>query len=140
MSLVQIARVSDERYAVQPSLSVCASECGAKCCRTPTMKLGLRTPEVKRLKAAAAALGVKVKVLHMRRDDRGDLWVLDLARQGTEDGACPLLDRETNTCRAWADRPDACRKFPHRPFRGCLVWPGVKDSPEVGGHVQEYLA
>jgi hypothetical protein len=40
------------------------------------------------------------------------------------DGACPFLDRDTNLCRIYDDRPEACRKFPHRPFVGCLLRPG----------------
>lgn len=119
-------------YAVPPSRRVCIDQCGARCCRTVTMKIGLRTLELRRLKDAAAEIGKKIRVLHAGRDGHGDLWMWDFTKQHEPDGACVFLDRDTNECRAYDARPDACRKFPHRPFRGCMIWPGSDQSPSVG--------
>ncbi len=36
---------------------------------------------------------------------------------------CLFLTPE-HRCAVYAERPDACRVFPQRPMRGCLIWPG----------------
>lgn len=118
-------------WKTPPTLKTCVDECGSKCCRTPTTRLYLRQKEMLVLKKRARELGVKFKVHHHSNDTQGNLWAFDFSFQGREDMACSFL-ADDGTCRVYEDRPRACRSFPHRPFKGCLVWPGTDESPKVG--------
>ena len=62
----------------------------------------------------AVELDVRVRVLHM-----AEMFVVDFANNG---GACPFLDQDTNLCRVYADRPDACRAFPTKFEERCVLF------------------
>lgn len=108
-------------------VKTCSIDCGARCCRTPSMRIRVRTQEMRALKTAGTVIGVDPKFHHLGQDYRGSLWQLQL-----EAGQCVFLDDDTNLCRAYDARPEACRSFPHRAFKGCLLSPGGDDDPEVG--------
>lgn len=110
-------------------------ECGSKCCRTPTMVIQVWTGEMRRMKAEAERLGIDpprfTNLGRRGRQEGDDVVPDDLWRMHpTEDGTCAFLD-EAGLCRAHEERPRSCRAFPHRPFRGCLLWPGEGDDPAV---------
>lgn len=92
-----------------PSLAVCAEECGAKCCKAPG-HVFLTTDEMRRLKAFNPA----VRVLNAERGR----WVMDF-----RSADCVFL--AGNRCTIYGERPAACQRFPMRPFADCLVWPAV---------------
>lgn len=92
-----------------PSLDLCATECGAKCCKAPGYML-VTDSEMRMMKDRAT---VKVQ-----RHDKNQ-WAVDFGFNG---GQCPLL-ADDNSCSIHEDRPDACRKFPSAPYESCLVWP-----------------
>lgn len=112
---------------------LCVTVCGAKCCRD-NGGIRVRPAEVSRVKQAAKRVGVKIRFIQSGMVSLVDgrkptpLFLLETA----PDRVCLLLDRETNECRIYEDRPDACRRFPSGPVRGCLVWPGGDGDPFVG--------
>lgn len=91
----------------EPSIQICAVECGAKCCTNPGIAV-LSDDEEQRLRAlkpdAPFALG---------SDGR---WALFLKPDG-----CAFLT-ENKTCSIYAQRPSACRAFPIKPTSYCLLW------------------
>lgn len=77
-------------------------EC-ANCCRTTS-------PIFKERDIVRIAKHLQMSVGHfsskyLERDEEGD-WVLQWA-------PCPFLELETNACTIYAERPQACRDFPH---------------------------
>lgn len=97
----------------RPSIQLCAVECGAKCCKAPGFFF-VTTPEMRRLK------GLNKKAKFMRHES---VWVFDHDFNG---GQCVFL--VDNMCSIYSDRPDACRKFPNKPYEDCLVWPKENDG------------
>lgn len=98
------------------SLEVCASECGAQCCRAPG-HFSLERVELVRLNHFAKELGLRFFVY---ADPEDPEWFhADHARNG---GACAFLDRDTNRCRIYEWRPEACRKYPTVPEPRCRLW------------------
>lgn len=83
----------------QPSIELCADQCGAKCCKGP-MEIRLSANE-------ARALGL---------DDMGRKVTMRL-RAGEK---CRYL--KNNLCSIYDHRPQACRQFPSRPYDFCAVW------------------
>ena len=90
----------------EPSLALCADECGAKCCQNRLVLLS--EAEARRLAALRPGLPVS-----RGTDGRWALLAIP---------ACPFLAPDRR-CAIYAGRPDACRAFPQRPSAGCLVWP-----------------
>lgn len=75
----------------------------ANCCRTTSPIFKERD-----IVRVARSIGLSVSAFtqrHLHRDAEGD-WVLRHA-------PCPFLDLESNRCSVYADRPDACREYPH---------------------------
>ena len=90
----------------EPSLALCAEECGARCCQNRLVLLS--EAEAQRLAALRSGLPVS-----RGTDGRWALLAIP---------ACSFLGRDRR-CAIYAERPDACRAFPQRPSAGCLVWP-----------------
>lgn len=123
------------------TIKLCADECGAKCCRNPSMRPEVTPDERRRLSLAGEVLGLDVtfKFSHNalvldpdtgQEVERKVIFKIDYL----DDGACPFLDRDTNLCRIHEARPNACANFPTRPLHGCLVYPaeglGIPNRPE----------
>jgi Fe-S-cluster containining protein len=102
----------NDNWVAEPSIALCATECGAKCCKNGF--LYLLDVEMRRLKS----LG-KVKVLRAAK-----YWVLDFKTNG---GQCPFLGGD-NACTIYDQRPFACQMFPKKPYEDCLVWPKVAED------------
>ena len=100
----------------QPSIAVCAVECGAQCCRAPG-HFSLQHHELIRLNHLAKEIGVLFKV-YQHPDDPA--WYE--ADHLTNGGACSFLDRDTNLCRIYEWRPDACRSYPQTRESRCRLW------------------
>jgi Fe-S-cluster containining protein len=98
----------------EPSEQVCIVECGSRCCQAPGMEMSLTGDGVRRLRLLATREGVDFEPVRVHT--KNDAWTLPL-------NPCVFLD-ERGYCRIYDDRPDACRVFPHKPFQGCLVYPG----------------
>lgn len=98
-----------QAWSRQPSIELCAQECGARCCRAPNW-VALNDHEMRRLRA----LKPEIKVLNIERG----AWALDFGDNG---GACPFL--ANNLCSIYDERPFDCRRFPVAPQDFCLVWP-----------------
>ena len=90
-----------------PSLSLCAEECGARCCKNRMVLLS--EEEARGLQALASTPSLIAK----GSDGR---WAM------LTTPACMFLTEE-NRCGIYSHRPAACRAFPQRPMAGCLVWP-----------------
>lgn len=105
-------RVTPVRLA---SIAICADECGAQCCRAPGHFKLTRT-ELVPLRQAANRLHVRFTVVATAAPDT---VVADHALNG---GTCAFLDRKTNLCRVYEDRPDACRRFPERYEPRCALY------------------
>ena len=98
-------------YAVEPSIEVCAKQCGGKCCRGPG-HVNVTNEERRRL----VALNWRVGLTIVKRDDN-DMYAMNFKP------ACVFLDQATNLCTIYEQRPAACARFPVRPTRDCIVWP-----------------
>ena len=106
------------------SVEVCANQCGARCCRAPG-SFSLDDDELARLAAHADRLGVRFTTFvdpHWPGHHRAD--------HGVNGGACSFLDRDTNLCRVYDDRPDACRQFPQTYEPECRLTTRV-DGPTL---------
>src|SRR2546425_410011 len=99
------------------------------------MGIHLKLEEMRRIKALG---GRRVRIRHLpARPGSTAPWLLHLSDHG---GVCPFLDGASNLCKIYADRPDACRRFPSAPVPGCLVW-NAPGRPQVGTAVtQESIA
>ena len=90
----------------EPSLALCAEECGARCCQNRLVLLS--DAEATRLTAHPARPPIT-------KGSDGRWAMLAIPH-------CRFLGT-ANACAIYATRPDACRAFPQRPSAGCLVWP-----------------
>ena len=113
---------------------VCSRQCGALCCRSPRAQPVITVPEMRRLRDIARERGLHVEIVDPDRwlisEETGRyerVWQLLRA----DDGACPFLDRDTNLCTIYADRPDVCRRFPWKPIQRCLLDPGGPTDPTL---------
>lgn len=100
----------------EASVEICAHECGAQCCRAPG-HFSLQRNELVRLNHFAHELGVVFKVYQHPDDEH---WFE--ADHATNDGVCPFLDPDTNLCRVYEHRPEACRTYPQKPEPRCKLW------------------
>ena len=99
------------------SVEICAAECGGQCCRAPG-RFTLQHHELVRLNEANKTVGAEFR--HIYQDPTDPNWyMVDFAENG---GACPFLDRETNLCRVYEDRPQACREYPLKREACCRLW------------------
>ena len=96
-------------WVVEPSIEVCANQCGAACCRAPGYLDVL--PDEEHLFAG-------VLIQHIEGHRR--IVFQDIG------GRCVHLQPD-NLCGIYDTRPQACRGFPYEPTAGCLVWPS--DQP-----------
>ena len=105
----------------EPSIEVCAVECGAKCCREPGY-LPIALTEIHRLKHLFPD---DVTFRTTIKNEGGTHWLEDTGHVyivfAENGGQCPNL-ADDNSCSIWVDRPQACQDFPARPHDGCLVW------------------
>lgn len=90
----------------EPSLKLCADECGARCCRSRLVKLS---------ESEAYALSERAPEAKIARGSDGS-WAMFAIPQ------CHFLS-DQNVCSIYPHRPAACRAYPTRPSPGCLVWP-----------------
>ncbi|MCU0418448.1 MAG: YkgJ family cysteine cluster protein [Cyclobacteriaceae bacterium] len=102
----------------------------ANCCKT-TSPIFYQTDVERAAKALRLKPGEFVEK-YLRTDEDGDLVL--------KSSPCPFLDAE-NYCRIYADRPKACREYPHTnrkkmvqlmdlTFRNTLVCPAVAEMVE----------
>ena len=120
----------------EPSIQVCAVECGAKCCREP----GYLPVSLEEVTKGDKLFPPKTVFRNMVEGHDGQFfkteetghWYLVFADSG---GRCPNLAPD-NTCSVWLTRPTACREFPKVPQLGCLVSPldvlGVNSGTATG--------
>ncbi len=92
----------------KPSLKLCATECGAKCCKDK--QVPLTEDEVKMMGAMSPRANLRINT------KTGAYFMLTGAR-------CLFLGGP-NECRIYGIRPRACRTFPSKPFEFCAVWSG----------------
>ena len=108
-------------WAVEPSLEVCAVQCGAACCQAPGY-IALTYAEAERFAGFFPEVGFREEVTNAhgtwRTRDTERIYLLF----SDNDGFCPFLD-ENNACADHPNRPAACRSFPDYPAEYCLVWP-----------------
>ena len=97
----------------QPSIALCAVECGAKCCKGPGY-FRMTDEEATRLRK---------KKKDLRMVAQGSMWLVRW-EQGEQ---CAFLG-PNNACTIYDERPRACRCFPSKPHKGCLVWPAKGES------------
>ena len=93
---------------------ICMTQCGAMCCRGPLI-LELTEEEAQTFRGNAARLGTEARV--SERPEGGG-WVRFSDHEGER---CPMLDKDTNGCRIYRQRPRRCRDFPERPTPGCAI-------------------
>lgn len=96
---------------VEASVELCAERCGAKCCRGPG-HVNLTNEERRELVRLNWRAGLTI----VKRDDTG-MYAMNFKP------ACVFLDQATNLCSIYEARPGACRRFPVRATKDCLVWP-----------------
>lgn len=89
------------------SKELCADQCGSACCKNRLCYVS--EGEAARLQA----LNPKVLVA---KNDQGQ-WAMFLKPDG-----CLFL-HESGTCSIYEVRPQACRAFPMKPSKNCLIWP-----------------
>lgn len=111
----------------EPSLQVCANECGARCCHGMVAHLSKEEGERLRRLDHRAWIRPMAPLEQLRHGGRPDLVVLMDFREG----ACVFLHPD-KTCGIYDQRPSACQAFPRAPHHGCLVWPV---ESEVAAHV-----
>ena len=120
-------------YSRQPSPSVCAGECGSRCCRTG-YKITLSDNEMRHFAELALRRGrvlvfnaVVLPGVEIRADppdvpDLDAVWSVTWGEQ--QGGCCPMLE-DNGLCGVYEERPGTCRLFPTEPSPNCLVWPKV---------------
>jgi len=95
-----------------PSVTLCAGQCGARCCRAPGSVL-LSEREANRM-------AMRLRTPLMLRTIPGDQRArMNFSENG---GQCPMLAPDFS-CAIYDHRPVACHDFPQAPMAGCLVWP-----------------
>ena len=100
---------------------VCAKECGAKCCRAPS-KMRIAPQEAALLGRLLGKERAKKTPAHY--NEKLGMYEIDFAETG---GACPFLNRFTNLCTIYEERPLACRKYPTVFEKTCKIsGPGYK--------------
>jgi Fe-S-cluster containining protein len=103
---------------MEASIEICANQCGARCCRAPGHFV-CDEDELIELREHADRLGVRFRIIQTGRPDRY------IADHGNNGGACAFLDRDTNLCRIYETRPQACRDYPFtakEPQPECRLW------------------
>lgn len=116
MRLLPMARL--EAGGKPPSKEVCQGECGAKCCKSH-FGVEMTYHEHERIEALAMEEGVALRWTFHHNRPRMHL-----------DGRCGFLT-DDDLCSIYEQRPLGCKQFPEDPYRGCLVYPGGPDDPEV---------
>ena len=115
----------------EPSIQVCAVECGSRCCKEPGY-IALTLDEAETLhedwpKAKFRPEVTNAAGVHNFIDTERVYFLF--ADNG---GQCPYLD-DAGACGIHDMRPEACRTFPDYPAEYCLVWPKVQAVVELGG-------
>jgi Fe-S-cluster containining protein len=97
----------------QPSVELCAKECGAECCRRG-VEATITPKEIIRLNEKLN--GVKLDVY----------WHVEKKRWRWRIGKpCLFLytsGENKNMCSIHEDRPECCRRWPAKPTTWCAVW------------------
>ena len=106
-------------WVVQPSLEVCAAQCGSRCCKGPGYIALTPDEAVAHFPTDGFLMSITNAHGHFHYDQTGRVYIPFIMFPGDQ---CPHLD-DDGACRIYEDRPSACRGFPEAPHPGCLVWP-----------------
>jgi Fe-S-cluster containining protein len=96
----------------QPSIELCAKECGAECCRRG-VEATITSDEIIRLNKKLT--GVKLDVY----------WHEEKKRYRWRIGKPCLFLQKDNMCSIHEDRPECCCRWPAKPTTWCPAWPVV---------------
>lgn len=94
-------------------VDICARQCGAKCCRRPSIYVA----ESERWLFEEELLAE----VEMMTADGPVTAVAGTGGFYRPEGPCKHLDQNTNLCTVYEVRPKACREFPTGPIPGCIL-------------------
>ncbi len=97
----------------QPSVELCAKECGAECCRRGVEATVTRE---EREMLIAKSFGA----VNIYWEPRRKVWRWYIGKP------CVFLytsGEQKNMCSIHDERPECCRRWPAKPTEWCLAWP-----------------